>query len=532
MQTRFLRALGVCVAISSLILWSSAGRAEVTLPDGTGIPRDSANGETQLSTLFSNRGEAIDFIADGFPTPDTFSPLCNFKATMLLRESASDLAVGWYNVVAGATLPPAQGQIFEIFSTANNNVNATFSGDDIRADARYAGGLIGFALVRNPPHFSEAKWNTVCSSCTTPGPWILSVSYRSKQTANAYYLAFEDGNTSSSSFGNDGDYNDYVMLFEGLACAGDGEPCEVPGEVGVCKDGLSECNNTGVLECKQVIAEGPEVCDSLDNDCDGETDEGDDLCQGTEVCSRGQCVPRCGDGEFQCVYEPFTLCDGDVCVDPTCQGKECSAGEICIGGECRSPCENVVCPVGRECRLGACVDPCAGVTCAAQRTCVGGACVVDCSCTGCTDGSTCSTDTGVCVDNDCIDKSCATGTYCAPDGSCADACKDAACPLGSRCQGGECVAVTPGADAGAGGGDTGGGATTAGGGATAGGNDGASAGEADASAGSGGLGAQVANSDSGCGCRVATSEGAHRHKLLFAFGLVALFCARRQRRRA
>ncbi len=245
MSCRFLRASLALAALLSV----SAGttKAEVTLPNGTTIPRDSGPKETQLSTLFANRGEAINFVADGFPKPDTFSPLCNFKATMLLRESASDLAVGWYNADPSASLPPAQNAIFEIFSTANNNVNATFTGDDIRNDPRYTGGLIGFALIRNPPHFSEARYNTICTSCSPQGPWILSVSYRSTLVPNAYYLAFEDGNTSATTFGNDGDYNDYVMLFEGLACAGDGEPCEVPGQKGVCVDGISECNNTGEL---------------------------------------------------------------------------------------------------------------------------------------------------------------------------------------------------------------------------------------------------------------------------------------------
>lgn len=199
-----------------------------------------------------------------------------------------------------------------------------------------------------------------------------------------------------------------------------------------------------------------------------------------------------------------------------------------MGGECRSPCEGVKCPVGRECRLGACLDPCAGVTCPAQRTCVSGACVVDCSCTGCTMEATCNTQSGVCVDNDCLNKSCATGTFCAPDGSCADSCQDAACPAGSRCEVGECVAVVGGADVDAGGSTSGDGTAGSAGGNGDGGENG---GNGSGGNGAGGGGAEVAESDSGCGCRVARAK-ADTLKLALSFALVALFGLRRARRRA
>src|SRR4051812_13728738 len=79
-------------------LVSPAAHAETTLPDGTTIPRNSGT-EVQLFTLFADRGEAIDWITDGFPTPNTFSPLCSFKATFLLHQASSNLGVGWYNVI-------------------------------------------------------------------------------------------------------------------------------------------------------------------------------------------------------------------------------------------------------------------------------------------------------------------------------------------------------------------------------------------------------------------------------------------------
>ncbi len=531
---RFARVLP-CAGLLLSVLFAARVHAETTLPNGLTIPRDSMNGETQLYTLFEQREENIDWIMDGFPEPNTFSPLCNFKATFLLKESSSSLAVGWYNVVAGATTAPAQSEIYEIVP-AGSAVDTVIAGSDIRSDPNYAGGLIGFALKRNPPHFTEAKLNTVCTSCATQAPWILSVSYRSVKLPNAFYVAFEDGDTSASSFGNDGDYNDYVFLFEGLACAGDGEPCEVPDAQGVCSLGITECSNTGALECKPLATPSAERCDNLDNDCNGETDEGDGLCPGGEVCSRGQCVPVCGQSEFDCIVSPYTECIDGICIDPRCKDKVCEGEQICVEGECRAACDGVVCPVGRACRFGACVDPCAGVTCGEQRVCVDGACVLSCACAGCAAGTSCEASTGQCVDDDCLGTACGEGEYCADDGACSDACAMATCPALSTCEVGECVALPQGPGGSSGGGGAGGasagmndGNGANGGGAPNGGangTDGSAAGEnANGEGGEGGL----TTKDGGGGCVVAAAprgRGLPAWPILF---LVGLFARRRLR---
>src|SRR4051812_392611 len=77
--------------------------ADAKLPDGTTVPRDPGGSEIKLPAFFVTQGETIDWIVDAHTTPDTFSPLCNLTATLLLKESGSSLAVGWYNVNAAAT---------------------------------------------------------------------------------------------------------------------------------------------------------------------------------------------------------------------------------------------------------------------------------------------------------------------------------------------------------------------------------------------------------------------------------------------
>jgi hypothetical protein len=496
MQWWSTRVRGLFWITCAALLVCGRVRADAVLPDGTTVPRDSANGETQLSTYFAGEGEAIDWIGDAHTTPDTFSPLCGFTATLVLKESGSTLGVGWYNVVPGATAAPLPTDIHAIVP-AGSLVGTTITGTSIRSDPAYLGGLIGFALIRTPPSFTETKWNTQCGLCAMPAPWILAVTYKSVNTPNTFYVAFEDGDTSAFGWDNDGDYNDYVFRFTGLTCAGGGEACKVDGAQGICADGLTECDAAGALVCKSLIAPEDEACDGVDNDCNGDIDEGDELCPVGERCVRGTCVPPCGE-EFPCFGDD--VCEGGLCVHPNCVGKTCDAGQACVGGECVAPCDGVTCPGEQVCRVGRCADPCAGVTCASGYVCDGGACLMECSCGGCPEGSACAPD-GRCVDAGCEMQTCGEGQVCAA-GACVDACEQAVCPRGEACVMGACGGdgdVSDG-DAGAGLGGAGLGAAGVSGEQGLGSVDGGPTG---GSAGSGG-GASRKDSEatSGCGCHV------------------------------
>jgi hypothetical protein len=99
-----------------------------------------------------------------------------------------------------------------------------------------------------------------------------------------------------------------------------GQACEVG--VGVCRaTGTTVCGPDGSLVCDAEARPGvDERCDGADNDCDGTTDEGFALGEPCEV------------GEGACRAEGMTVCgaDGDV----TCDAEPRATGdEICNGGD-------------------------------------------------------------------------------------------------------------------------------------------------------------------------------------------------------
>ena len=505
-------SLRTCAVALSLLVPALA-HAEVTQPNGQVLPRDSANGEEQLYTLFTARGEAINYQHDGAAMPAVFSPLCDFRATLVLNETVSHLAVGWYNTDGTTTVPADPGDI-HVIVPAGSPVGTTITGANIRTNPAYAGGLVGFALVGWQTHYTESRLDPRCSTCSAPGPWVMSVIYASRVTPNAFYVTFEDGpvSDSPSGFGNDGDYNDYVYFFEGLTCVGGGQPCDT-GMQGICAAGLTQCSSTGTT-CQRDAAPRDETCDGFDEDCDGLIDEGDGLCGAALVCASGACVGTCF--EFGC--QDGYACDATGhCVESSCVSMTCPAGQVCRAGVCVGPCSGITCPGDLACRAGRCVDPCAGVTCPAMHVCDRGVCVDTCSCSGCGATRTCAA-SGHCVPTGCetVDCSSMPGTVCR-GGSCVDACTGATCPHGQTCMGGACVDL-PDAGGGLDGGTTHG---DSGSGGMDGGGTGSDGGRHDA-------GPRRPVASGGC-CRVIASrrpEGAVALALLLLGALV-----RRRRRR-
>ncbi|MFO0744902.1 MAG: MopE-related protein [Myxococcota bacterium] len=92
---------------------------------------------------------------------------------------------------------------------------------------------------------------------------------------------------------------------EGSAFADKGKGCDGP-DADTCKDGVLVCSADGLtLTCNDGASSGFERCDGIDNNCDGQTDEGcdddgDDWCDAGMACVTGAgtlavCPHGCGD---------------------------------------------------------------------------------------------------------------------------------------------------------------------------------------------------------------------------------------------
>jgi MYXO-CTERM domain-containing protein len=463
--------LTLAPAANALVEPAPAGQQPlvVPLPVGAGEMGDTqqfnpnipnAGQFVTLPSLFTFRGENIDYQTDAKTEPSTFSPLCSFSGTLVLRGGGCAVAFGWYNAIASGGPAPTAAEIYPLIPAtdpvvysqvafaplATNPPNnqwtlKTFTAADIRNDARYKGGEIGFVMIGggacSQNKYSQRHLNQACTACTPVEPFITTVVYASTKEPNAYYMAFEDLPVDPTSFteNNDGDFNDFVFYITGLVCAGGGEPCDT-GKQGACAVGKTDCSEAGKPgQCREVVKPTIEKCDNVDNNCNGEVDDGD-LCDEGFVCDRGSCVGACGTGEFRC--RDGLECDRGFCKDPLCVGKTCEAGKACRAGDCVGACDGVTCPTGEECQLGHCVDLCAGVTCLEKQVCEGGLCMAECGCRACGAGKACGA-SGKCVETGCEAKTCEAGQVCVAGGTCKDACDGAVCPGGAGCVDGKCL---------------------------------------------------------------------------------------------
>ncbi|MBX3252039.1 MAG: DUF4114 domain-containing protein, partial [Myxococcales bacterium] len=353
-------ALAVCVQ-------DAPARAYINQIDGTVVP-EGARMQMCLDRPMSGDGPGVlDAIADAAILPETYRPVPNamgsFDVTFVnIGEGAGFRnSFGWFWVGEDVTNPANLHTVFgcRTYGTCDCPCETirTITVDFDAQPGFAVGRPIGFWLrtperldgSREDGTFSTAgcEFNRGCDpsmpnlndSCggrldtdnriyftsqalNDDGDFVHFLVYRSITFENTFYFGFED-----LFRGGDNDFEDMLVRASGLVplceprpeiCNGLDDDCDGLVDEGLtrgcetlCGDGLETCS-AGAWGTCSARAPSAEVCDGVDNNCNGQIDEG---------LSR-PCSSECGAGTEICVAGSYVDCNAPTPTIEVCNGLD------------------------------------------------------------------------------------------------------------------------------------------------------------------------------------------------------------------
>ena len=345
--------VGVVGAVA-LGISTTPARAIVTQVDGQVLPLTNRM-QVGLDLPVDQGGEgvtgAVNAVDDAAVYPEVFLiptlPNGDYRSVEffdVLEGAGYENSFGWYNVENPNVL-------FPVLSCRAGDPGVHEPGDSVTVDfqaeadaGRYLGGFVGFFLVSanagsdncgHPDDLGSDRDFVVYTEAQLNGDgnYVHYLIYESVEIENTYYFGFED-----LWRGGDNDFEDMLIRVTGLSqpcvpepeicdgldnnCDGeiDNDPVDAGGEcvqilgnnpgVGICEAGTLECED-GELVCNGEVGPDPEICDGLDNDCDGAVDTDDDDLDDDRlgVGCGNEGVGECEQGTTECIVGTV------VCVD-------------------------------------------------------------------------------------------------------------------------------------------------------------------------------------------------------------------------